>query len=177
MPTTAHRLLRTTWTPAQEPPDLARRSAAIAAADLTGNDDQLPARDRNWLVRFTELETFVLHGRLPREKGSPADEAALAVWARRQRQNVASLCGYQTELLNSIPSFDWNPRQQSFGGRATEFAAFIHTHGRPPRVRAEEPTERSLGRWMAQQQRRRRDGRLTSAQVAEIARVGRKTQR
>ena len=176
MPTPAHRLLRSTWKPTPEQPQLATRSAAIAAADRHGDYDQLPKRERNWLVRFTEIEAFVLHGRLPREKGSPADEAALAVWARRQRQNVASLCGYQTELLNSI-DFEWNPREESFADRATEFQAFMHTHGRPPRVRAEESTERSLGRWMAQQQRRRRDGRLTSARVAELARLGRKTQR
>ena len=164
-----------TWMPTQEPPDLARRSAAIAAAD--GEYDQLPKRDRTWLAHFTQLAAFVLSGRLPREKGSPADEAALAGWARRQRRNVtSSLCDYQIQLLNSI-DFEWNPREESFAARATEFQAFVHEHRRPPRVRAEDRTEKSLGRWMAQQQRRRRDGRLTSARVAELARLGRKTER
>ena len=115
---------------------------------MTGDLAQLPKRDRNWLSQFHDIETFsTVQNRAPTEKSVNVDEAALATWARRQRTNVHRLCHYQIDLLNVLPHYRWDPRDEHKIFRQQEHDEFLTREGRDPQRRSRDPGERSLARW------------------------------
>ncbi len=151
MPTHRHEHLRHSWRP--EPEADAERSARFHYADLTGNHGQLPTHDRNWLARFTAAETLSqTHDKPPKEKSNDPAEASIANWLRRQRSSLDRLCLYQIDLLNTLPAFEWEPRDQRSTERITEYAAFTAREGRVPKRRTVNSSERSLARWSERHQ-------------------------
>ncbi len=147
MPTDSHRRLRDTWRPESElDPD---RSIRLHRADTSGQRQQLPIREQNWLSRFGEAEDFWMrHHRPPREKSSDSAEASTANWLRRQRTNLDRLCLYQIDLLNTLP-FKWDPREEHHTNRHSAYSEFVTRERRTPRRRSTDPTEKSLARWAA----------------------------
>lgn len=146
MPTNRHEQLRHSWQP--EPEADTERSARLHNADLTGNNDHLPTRDRNWLARFTAAENFShTHNKPPKEKSDDPEEASTANWLRRQRSSLDRLCLYQIDLLNTLPAFEWEPRYDRTALMRQQLEAFITREGRSPRRRSDDREERSIARW------------------------------
>ncbi len=143
MPTHSHRQLRNTWRPEPEP----ARSIRLHRADISGQHQQLPIREQNWLTRFGQAENFWMrHHRPPREKSSDSAEASTANWLRRQRTNLDRLCLYQIDLLNTLP-FAWDPRDEHRTERHVSYLEFLVERNRTPRRRSLDAAERSLARW------------------------------
>lgn len=85
----------------------------IGHAATSGDASGLSRHDRNWLIRFRDAEGFwSLHREPPRERRSDSGEASLAHWVRRQRTNLDRLSLAQIDLLNTLPAFEWDPRDE-----------------------------------------------------------------
>lgn len=96
-------------------------------------------------------------GRLPRL--SDGVEPRLVNWIANQRR-AQKLRPEQRALLEQLPGWSWDPKQDAWLERAEELRGFITTHGRPPRER--EATESALAHWLSRQLVADRNGRLSA---------------
>ena len=146
MHTDSHQQLRDTWQP--EPETDSAYSARLHNADRSGDAKHLSQREKKWLTRFQDAETFsVDHQLLPKEKSSDPVEASIAKWLSRQRTNLNRLCLYQIDLLNTLP-FEWDPRDAHRTEQLNGYAEFVARQGRLPRRRSTDAAERALARWV-----------------------------
>ncbi|MGO1267338.1 MAG: Helicase associated domain protein [Microbacterium gubbeenense] len=93
----------------------------------------------------------------------------LRSWIKNQRR--AKLCDLQLALLEELPRWAWQPRDNAWHKHADELDEFISAHGRAPRIRSVDPAERSLGMWLGRQRRRLGRGQLDSARAKRLSRL------
>lgn len=134
----------------------------------------------NWLATVEAVESFVDRWhRLPRHRNGSTradrEEARLADWLTTQRRqwHEGRLGAYQRVRLEALPTFRWDPREEHWFMRLDEYDAFLRRRRRRPRVRAEDPVERRLARWVLRQRVRKHQGRLDQAQAVELSELDR----
>lgn len=84
-----------------------------------------------------------------------------------QRRRRSHLCRYQEERLELLPGFSWAPVDAVFSRRLAELQAHLDEHGRPPRLKSDDPAERSLARWVRHMRDRDSQGQLS--ETASVA--------
>lgn len=161
---------------------ISERFAASVTAVLDG-DAVRQRRALNWI---TSLHAYEEHwwrvGRMPRENTRarttlPDDERHLGEWARYQRRFEGGLNAYQRARLDVSPAFEWDLLERAWNQRLDECATFLSTAGRLPRLRAAEPSEFVLARWLGRQLLRLQCGRLETKRAVELHRLLRKARR
>jgi hypothetical protein len=159
----------------QESLDYYRAEKHLNAMEDSGNPRPSPTHIVNWVLNVRRLDVFVKgNGRMPRQNSrlSPATispkEQQLATWVRTQRVNEANLCDYQSERLETIQGFSWEPIVQRWSNRLIEYARFTELHGRAPRLGSNVEHEHQLADWARRQRARRRQGKLNDAAVIEL---------
>lgn len=121
--------------------------------------------NNQWWKRARELELVASKlGRLPRSSDE-AVPSTLLMWVRNQRRN-SLLTPKQQSALEQVAGWSWSPREDAWDDRLAGVAGFFTTHGRAPRVRAEDAEEASLGLWLARQ---RRDAAIRAMPYARLA--------
>jgi hypothetical protein len=135
-------------------------------------------RTLQWLATYGEYVTYVeAMGRLPRESTSsaaqPSVEVRLASWARYQRRRLARdvMPGWQRELLEMVPGFDWDPTAEQWQRRCEELGQFLAAHRRMPRYRSPDPVERRLAAWVHKQRHRAKQDLLSHSRVEALRRL------
>ncbi len=132
------------------------------------------ARLGKWLRMANRLKQFVdREGRLPARtrlgQVSPREEAVLFYWMRSQRRRETQLSAAQFDELNAIPTFSWDPRNDSWFGALAIASAWIESHGgRMPRRRGGDPQERSVATWLERQRRAALKGTLPYDRVSAL---------
>lgn len=129
-------------------------------------------RRRNWLASIRSLEAWVdREGRLPahnaraRIRDSDSSQRRLADWVRYQRRTRYSLASYQTQRLETVPGFHWEPIDEVWDVKLQALVAL----GRPARTRSSDNGERALARWSLEQRRRYRNGELAKHRADALA--------
>jgi len=84
-------------------------------------------------------------------RGGQPLTGAMVSWVKNQRR--ANLCAFQIARLNDLPGWQWEPREDAWQQRLTRLMAFRANHGRSPRIRSADPSERALALWHARQRR------------------------
>lgn len=92
-----------------------------------------------------------------------------------QRRRRAHLCQYQVVRLELLPRFSWAPVDEVFDRRVAELRAHLAEHGSAPRLKSEDPAERSLARWLRHARDRDTQGHL-SADASDALRAVSPTQ-
>lgn len=85
-----------------------------------------------------------------------------------QRRRRSHLCRYQTERLELIPGFSWAPLDAVFARRLAELQAHLNEHGKLPRLKSDDPAERSLARWVRHMRDRDNEGQLSETASAAL---------
>lgn len=127
-----------------------RASARHFFASTTPRLRETFRREARWLKSYEEVADYCTTG----EPLPPRLES----WIKNQRRG--KLCEMQLALLEDLPIWEWHPRREAWNARADDLDTFITRHRRLPRIRATDPDEQSLGRWLGHQRRRLNRGRL-----------------
>lgn len=135
-------------------------------------------RTLQWLATYGEYVAYVeAMGRLPRESPSnatePSVEVQLASWARYQRRRLARdvMLGWQRELLEMVPGFDWDPTAEQWQRHCAALGRFLATHRRMPRYRSTDSEERRLAAWVHKQRHRAGRGELSHRRIESLRRL------
>lgn len=143
-----------------------RRGVAFYLAD-TDDAVEVESFVRRWTDRVHDLDDFVdKHGRMPRADSTrprPATAEQTLVDTLtyfRQVGAAGGYCSYQVRRLETVPGFAWNPRDAQWSSMLAAHQQFWVDHQRPPRRRATDPAEVTIGRWVAQQRAQHARGRL-----------------
>jgi len=138
-----------------------------------------PSRSRigTWASRVIDLSEFVNDlKRIPRENNRlPAGliserERTLAEWVKFQRRAAtrALHVEYQTRRLSAIDGFSFDPLSDQWQAQLIAFSEFVRLHGRPPRYRSVEASERRLARWAEEQHRSFEARRMSEARMESL---------
>lgn len=143
-----------------------RRGVAFYLAD-TDDAVEVESFVRRWTDRVHDLDDFVdKHGGMPRADSTrprPATAEQTLVDTLtyfRQVGAAGGYCSYQVRRLEAVPGFAWNPRDAQWSSMLAAHQQFWVNHQRPPRRRATDPAEVTIGRWVAQQRAQHARGRL-----------------
>ena len=114
------------------------------------------------------------HDRWPVRKHSDqphtdAEETRLAEWLREQRRYQDRLSSWQIEMLESLPGFDWRPRDDVWDRYFEAYVQFVRTNGRVPRASSSHEDERQLAIWVTRQRYLHRRARLPKHRADELA--------
>jgi hypothetical protein len=151
-----------------------RRGLDYYFADI-GQTTDVSATVANWTEFVHQLDEFVLSmGRMPRSDSTrprprTAEQELVDRLGYQRRLSVrAAHCTYQTDRLELVPGFRWDPHQQRWEEQFEEHQRFWTQHRRAPRRDAPDPRERALGRWVAHQRATRRDGSLPAHRARRL---------
>ncbi|WP_441005406.1 helicase associated domain-containing protein [Microbacterium sp. CFBP 8790] len=124
---------------------------------------------RQWMLRYTQLKKFTReHGQLPTRSQS---SGSLVSWVKNQRRSW-TLTREQVRLLEQLPGWSWDPREDAWLRRAEEVRTFLQQHGRLPRARATHVRERSLAHWYSRQLRASQKGELSTEREVTLRQIG-----
>lgn len=109
-------------------------------------------RATNWDRHFREVSRYVdTHGTLPRNSGGEdTDGDRLADWLsdQRKRRRRDLVTDDQRDRLETLPGFEWEPRDAQWAQRVRQYAEFLRsTNGKRPQIRSHNALERRLARW------------------------------
>ena len=129
------------------------------------SNDQSSAIDRRlarWFTRYAIVKTALGHG------PERLMQTHHRTWLTKQRARLGNLTPDQVHALFDLPGFSSEPRTDRWRDHLEEFVAFVDDVGRPPRVRSQDPVERSLANWRVDQERRLRAGRLDEERRTQL---------
>ena len=128
-----------------------------------------------WLSNLRALEHFLTENdRWPVRKRDghsrpDAQETQLADWLREQRRYQDRLRSWQIEMLESLPGFDWRPRDDVWDRHFAAYVQFVGVEGRIPRAGSSNEAERRLVIWATRQRYLHRRGLLAKHRADELA--------
>lgn len=85
-----------------------------------------------------------------------------------QRRRRLHLCQYQVARLELLPQFSWAPVDDVFDRRIAQLRAHLTEYGSAPRLKSEDPSERSLARWLRHARDRDTQGHLSADASAAL---------
>jgi hypothetical protein len=117
-------------------------------------------RQKMWARRALEAIRSSSEDRRLLTVTSAFQESRLVRWLRYQRVIEESLSDFQAEVLESLPGWSWDPRQDAWDVRADQLERFLSDTGRWPSTRSTHRNERGLGHWVARQRRATQKGTI-----------------
>lgn len=126
-------------------------------------------RAARWVDGYLSAQRFAQEqGRTPRAHAELHSlESRVFEWIRRQRR-APRLTDFQIQCMNSLPGFEWEPRQVHWNEMLLAVSDYIAREGHEPRASADVPEERTLARWLARQKQALRRGRLAHNRVISL---------
>lgn len=100
-----------------------------------------------------------------------AEETRLSDWLREQRRYQDHLSSWQIEMLESLPGFDWRPRDDVWDRHFEAYVQFVRASGRSPCANSPHEGERQLAVWATRQRYLHRRARLPKHRADELAAV------
>lgn len=120
------------------------------------------ARARLWCEKYAAVvATAAVSSPLPSD---------LQSWVKNQRRN-RNLSELQMLLLEEIPRWSWNPRNDRWERRAHEVFSHQRRFGQRPRARSSDPSERALGIWLGRQRRLADEGRIPYERITTLRQI------
>jgi superfamily II DNA or RNA helicase len=127
-----------------------------------------PIQDQ-FLKTYQELQKWVEeNGRIPSESNN-ADviEKKLNTWCQNRRKNYVKgiLSQDQIQLLEQIPGFLWNPRNEHFFKMYENLQSWVKKYKRFPSTNAKDITEQLLGSWCSNKRNDYKLNKLTQDRI------------
>jgi len=102
----------------------------------------------------------------PSTASSDPREKWLGQWlgTQRQRKKNNKLSEERIAILEAIPGWSWTAHD--YDGVVNEFRALRERLGRDPSQISSDPTEKRLGRWLSDQRKLKKNGKLSDKRIA-----------
>ena len=142
-------------------------------------------RETAWHKGHSTVLAFIdTHNRTPILKsqggsnGSPAifygeeNEVYAATWINTQRsaKRLGRLSAEQIQLLEAIPGWVWDIKEDKWAKKYAKMVEFFNTNGLRP-LRQDDEDERAILKWMIRQRAAKRKGKLSDSQILRLEAV------
>jgi len=134
----------------------------------SGSDEHASTRASRWIDGLMQLENAIQRlGRPPRSTDTSESLRAFE-WLRRQRRREQSLTGYQSQRLDLVAGFEWDPLGDRWSERLDSLVVFESGNRRVPLRSATDTAEVSLARWRTRQLSLLADGKMPYARILAL---------
>lgn len=121
-----------------------------------------------WWMTATEISNHATRTGHPPTGNDGASNQVLC-WIRNQRR--ARLDLLKETFLDSIPGWEWEPRQERWETNAHDFTQFVALHHRAPATHATCAKERQLARWLRFQRAQMRSATFPEGRAIELHKI------